>query len=310
MVSPSHRRRAGRSTWGPSPLEPAYKPSFRTTQPPATDPPTSCQTQQSARLYISGPITDRSSSCSTPSTTAPPTRSACWTRWRRFAIVSQVQHLGRAASCRRATAPTCTARSTPIEWARIHRRHSGRLSVRLPGPRQRRRCTGASSARSEGLGGRVRRRAGDRQSPKVLGAARVQIDFWDPEDGYYLNGTYYGDKNLLAIGGATQMQGGNTATTVDFLLEKKTAQRRRRSRSKASTPTTTGWADTTPATPRARAPMGWQAISSRRRSASGKFEILGKYAKADFTHGATSPATTRRPPKSISTTSSSSSTRA
>ncbi len=38
---------------------------------------------------------------------------------------------------------------------------------------------------------------------KVLfGAARVQIDFWDPEDGYYLNGTYYGDKNLLAIGGA------------------------------------------------------------------------------------------------------------
>ncbi len=37
---------------------------------------------------------------------------------------------------------------------------------------------------------------------KIIGAARVQIDFWDPEDGYYLNGTYYGDKNLLAIGGA------------------------------------------------------------------------------------------------------------
>src|ERR1051326_2315011 len=57
--------------------------------------------------------------------------------------------------------------------------------------------------------------------PNVIGAARVQIDFWDPEDGYYLNGTYYGDKNLLAIGGATQVQDGNTATTVDFLLEKK-----------------------------------------------------------------------------------------
>src|SRR5579862_796259 len=55
----------------------------------------------------------------------------------------------------------------------------------------------------------------------VLGAARVQIDFWDPEDGYYLNGTYYGDKNLLAIGGATQFQGGRTASTIDFLLEKK-----------------------------------------------------------------------------------------
>jgi hypothetical protein len=56
---------------------------------------------------------------------------------------------------------------------------------------------------------------------KILGAARVQIDFWDQEDGYYLNGTYYGDKNLLAIGGATQVQDGHTASTVDFLLERK-----------------------------------------------------------------------------------------
>ena len=60
-----------------------------------------------------------------------------------------------------------------------------------------------------------------RRQTQVIGAARVQIDFWDPEGGYYLNGTYYGDKNLLAIGGATQVQDGHTATTVDFLLEKK-----------------------------------------------------------------------------------------
>src|SRR6266481_6021423 len=58
-------------------------------------------------------------------------------------------------------------------------------------------------------------------NPKILGAARVQIDFWDSESGYYLNGTYYGDKNLLAIGGATQVQSGATASTADFLLEKK-----------------------------------------------------------------------------------------
>jgi hypothetical protein len=51
---------------------------------------------------------------------------------------------------------------------------------------------------------------------KILGAARVQIDFWDAEEGYYLNGTYYGDKNLLAIGGASQVQSGNTASSVDF----------------------------------------------------------------------------------------------
>lgn len=56
----------------------------------------------------------------------------------------------------------------------------------------------------------------------LIGAGRVQIDFWDPEDGYYLNGTYYGDKNLLAIGLAGQFQGSDkSAYSVDFLLERK-----------------------------------------------------------------------------------------
>jgi hypothetical protein len=56
----------------------------------------------------------------------------------------------------------------------------------------------------------------------VLTAGRVQVDFWDAEDGYYLNGTYYGDKNLLAIGAAGQVQGSDkTAYNVDFLMERK-----------------------------------------------------------------------------------------
>ena len=70
----------------------------------------------------------------------------------------------------------------------------------------------------------------------VITAGRVQVDFWDPEVGYYLNGTYYGDKNILAIGAASQVQSGgetrvleNTtftevttknASSVDFLLER------------------------------------------------------------------------------------------
>ncbi len=58
-------------------------------------------------------------------------------------------------------------------------------------------------------------------STSVIWAARAQFDFWDPENGYYLNGTYYGDKNLLALGGATQVQDYKTATTVDFLMERK-----------------------------------------------------------------------------------------
>ena len=56
---------------------------------------------------------------------------------------------------------------------------------------------------------------------ELLVAGRAQLDFWDAEDGYYLNGTYYGDKNLLAVGGAVQAQDGNTAYNGDFLLEKK-----------------------------------------------------------------------------------------
>jgi len=64
-------------------------------------------------------------------------------------------------------------------------------------------------------------------SPSVITAGRIQVDFWDPENGYYLNGTYYGDKNLLALGLAGQVQKGRngadagTAVNADFLLERK-----------------------------------------------------------------------------------------
>ena len=34
----------------------------------------------------------------------------------------------------------------------------------------------------------------------MLYAARVQYDFLDAESGYYLSSTYYGDKNVLAVG--------------------------------------------------------------------------------------------------------------
>ena len=78
-------------------------------------------------------------------------------------------------------------------------------------------------------------------SPSLLTAGRVQVDFWDPEAGYYLNGTYYGQRNLLAIGLAAQTQAAdvkqvwfgkdgtvaeaqtaNTASSFDFLLERMT----------------------------------------------------------------------------------------
>jgi hypothetical protein len=57
-------------------------------------------------------------------------------------------------------------------------------------------------------------------SNKVF-AGRLQLDLWDPEAGYYLNGTYYGEKDLLAFGIAEQNSAGNNAYSGDFLFEKK-----------------------------------------------------------------------------------------
>jgi hypothetical protein len=56
----------------------------------------------------------------------------------------------------------------------------------------------------------------------LMFAGRLHFDFWDVEEGYYLNSTYYGDKNILAIGVAGQIQGeDHTAWSADFLLERK-----------------------------------------------------------------------------------------
>src|SRR5258708_499108 len=119
---------------------------------------------------------------------------------------------------------------------------------------------------------------------KVIGAARVQIDFWDAEDGYYLNGTYYGDKNLLAIGGATQIQDGHTASTVDFLLEKKLPNAGVVSiEAEYSNYNRLGGYDAIFAKSQGAYALGSYLFP--KKVGIGKFEVLGKFAKADFTHG-------------------------
>jgi hypothetical protein len=55
---------------------------------------------------------------------------------------------------------------------------------------------------------------------KILAAGRLTLDFWDKETGYYFNGTYYGDKNLLALGVAAQTLDSKTTWSVDGLFEK------------------------------------------------------------------------------------------
>lgn len=121
---------------------------------------------------------------------------------------------------------------------------------------------------------------------KTIGAARVQIDFWDPEDGYYLNGTYYGDKNLLAIGGATQVQDGHTATSMDFLMEKKLPHGGAFTiESEFTDYNRLGGYNLSYA--KSLGAYGLASYLFGKKVGVGQFEILGKYAKADFTHGPT-----------------------
>ena len=133
-------------------------------------------------------------------------------------------------------------------------------------------------------------------NPNVIGAARVQIDFWDAEDGYYLNGTYYGDKNLLGHRRSDSGSIRQHRVNRRFPPRKETAQRRRRFDRKPSMPTTTGWAGTTGPMPRARGRMGWEATSFRKRSAWVSSRSSASMPRRSLPTGQPR-ATTRKPPK-------------
>ncbi len=120
----------------------------------------------------------------------------------------------------------------------------------------------------------------------VISAGRVQVDFWDAEAGYYLNGTYYGAKNLLAVGIAGQVQGSDgSAWNADFLLEKKvpgggafTVESQYNKYSKLG-----GY------NARYAESDGGYGLASflfpPAMGLTGKFQVMGKFAKANFTKG-------------------------
>lgn len=121
-------------------------------------------------------------------------------------------------------------------------------------------------------------------NPKVLTAARIQVDLWDAEGGYYLNGTYYGGKNLLALGAAIQNQSSNTAATADFLLEKKLPNE-----GVVTIESEYSYYDKLGGyNGRYGLSRGAYVLSSYlfpKKVGVGKFEILGKYAEASFARG-------------------------
>jgi len=119
----------------------------------------------------------------------------------------------------------------------------------------------------------------------VLAAGRVQVDFWDPEDGYYLNGTYYGKKNLLALGLAGQVQGSDKkAWSLDFLLERKVGEGAFSVESEYADYNKLGGYNS-----HYQRNKGGYGLASYlfppAMGMTGNFEILGKYAYATFSEG-------------------------
>jgi hypothetical protein len=128
----------------------------------------------------------------------------------------------------------------------------------------------------------------------LLGAGRIQLDFWDPEPGYYLNGTFYGDKNILAVAAAAQVQGDSTpgassrrAYSGDFLLERKV----RGGGSLSFEAELAKYDRLGGYNARYGSDQGGYILASYllppAAGVSGRFEILGKFAKASFSNGLT-----------------------
>lgn len=121
-------------------------------------------------------------------------------------------------------------------------------------------------------------------NPQVISAARVQMDFWDKEEGYYLNGNFYGEKNILALAVAAQSQSGHTASSVDFLLDRKlrnggvfTIEAEYTNYDRFG-----GYNRLYANSQGAYALMSYMFPQ---QIGEGKIELLGKYAVAGFTHG-------------------------
>ena len=102
----------------------------------------------------------------------------------------------------------------------------------------------------------------------------------------FRSGTYYGDKNLLAIGGATQVQGGHTGSTIDFLMERKVGKGGAFTiESEFSDYNRLGGYQGAYA--KSEGAYGLASYLFPKSVGPGQFEILGKYAKANYTHGGT-----------------------
>ena len=115
----------------------------------------------------------------------------------------------------------------------------------------------------------------------IVWAEKIQIDLWDAEKGYYVNGTYYGDKDILAVGLAAQQLAKKNADTVDFLMEKRLGDAGMISvQGEFAKYTFGGYTGNS-----SDGGFGLVSYLFPQKIGIGKFEILAKYAKTtyDFT---------------------------
>lgn len=130
---------------------------------------------------------------------------------------------------------------------------------------------------------------------KLLYAGRVTLDFWDKETGYYFNGTYYGDKDLLALGVAAQSQDSKSTYSIDGLMEKKLGT--------AGAVTVEAEYEHDNGLTSLPTNDGWYLLGSYlfpQVIGIGKFQVLGKYS--DLTVDSTTTATVFTPSYHLKTT--------
>ena len=174
---------------------------------------------------------------------------------------------------------------------RIYGWHPGRLSRRLSGPRQWRSVLGrfqSGDSQDKSLRWRIRRRFRRREFGCHLGRPRParflgsggrllpeQHLLWGQKPARYRRGN----------SGADRQDGHNCR----FPHGKESDGRRGLHDRERVFPTTTASADITRTTSRAKGPTGLHPSLFRKQVGMGKFEVLGKYAMAEFTDGLITP---------------------
>mgnify|MGYP003693643455 CR=1 FL=1 len=173
-------------------------------------------------------------------------------------------------------------------WARVPGRRAGRLSVSRPKVATTASACWGQYDKVKFSIGALRRHGLTTGDSDVLLASRVQVDFWDKEDGYYLNGTVLRREGPAGHSASRRITAdAGEAYTFDFLLEKKLGNSGVITVESEVLACTTASAATAPPVGGWLREVGWllrtRCLSIRRADAGpGKFQLLAKYGQATY----------------------------